>query len=152
MILYKDLLKIFRRAFMVLSLIFAMLLSVAGSVFGQSPIASFSVPSAEGCVPFNVQFTNTSSNATSYQWNFGNGNTSVVTNPSNVFSLPGVYTVSLTASNANGLTSTTSAQITVNPKPVANFNVSLNTGCQGEQVFDFQKSIYLIRFLCLGFW
>ncbi|MBK7683394.1 MAG: hypothetical protein IPJ26_13445 [Bacteroidetes bacterium] len=57
MILYKDLLKIFRRAFMVLSLMFAMLLSVAGSVFGQSPIASFSVPSAEDVfhLMFNLQ-------------------------------------------------------------------------------------------------
>ncbi|MBK9639002.1 MAG: PKD domain-containing protein [Bacteroidetes bacterium] len=139
MILYKELSKIFRRASLVLSLVFAMLLSVAGSVFGQSPLASFSVPSSQGCVPFNVQFTNTSSNAISYQWNFGNGNTSVITNPSNVFTLPGIYTVTLTASSANGLTSTTSTQITVNPKPVANFNVSLNTGCQGSQVFDFQN-------------
>ncbi len=139
MILYKDLLKLIRHALVVLSLMFAMLLSVAGSVYGQSPIASFSVPSAQGCVPFNVQFTNTSSNAISYQWNFGNGNTSVVANPGNVFTLPGVYIVSLTASNANGLTSTASTQITVNPKPVANFSVSLNAGCQGAQVFDFQN-------------
>ncbi len=139
MILYKDLLKLFRRPLMGLSLMLAMLFSVAGSVFGQSPIASFSVPSAQGCVPYNVQFTNTSSNAISYQWNFGNGNTSVVANPGNVFTSPGVYTVSLTASSASGLTSTTSAQITVNPKPIANFSVSLNTGCQGAQVFDFQN-------------
>lgn len=139
MILYQDVLKLIRRALVVLSLMFAMLLSVAGSVYGQSPIASFSVPSAQGCVPFNVQFTNTSSNAISYQWNFGNGNTSVVANPGNVFTLPGVYNVSLTASSANGLSSTTSAQITVNPKPVANFSVSLNSGCQGAQVFDFQN-------------
>ncbi|MFN0187473.1 MAG: PKD domain-containing protein, partial [Bacteroidia bacterium] len=116
-----------------------MLLIVTSTAFGQSPIASFTVPNTQGCVPFNVQFTNTSSNAISYQWNFGNGNTSVIANPGNVFTLPGVYAVSLTATSANGLTSTTSTQITVNPKPIANFSVSINTGCQGTQVFDFQN-------------
>ncbi len=39
-----------------------------------APIADF-VPSViSGCVPLNVSFTNQSSNASSYMWDFGNGN------------------------------------------------------------------------------
>jgi PKD repeat protein len=46
-----------------------------------------------------VYFTNTSSNATSYFWNFGDGNTSTETNPTHIFTDDGNYTISLTASN-----------------------------------------------------
>jgi PKD repeat protein len=125
-----------------LCLLLAFLFCVSSS-FGQTPVASFSVPNTQGCVPFNVQFTNTSSNASSYQWNFGNGNTSVVANPGNVFTTAGTYTVTLTAISASGQSSTTSTQIIVHQKPVANFSVSQNTGCQGVQVFDFQNQSIL---------
>jgi gliding motility-associated-like protein len=49
-----------------------------------------------------VNFTNTSSNATSYDWDFGDGNeinTADLSNVSNLFSNPGSYTVWLVASN-----------------------------------------------------
>jgi PKD repeat protein len=48
------------------------------------------------------QFTNTSSNAQSYFWNFGDGNTSSVANPTHTYLLPGSYTVMLVASGICG--------------------------------------------------
>ncbi len=42
------------------------------------PIAQFSASALSGCSPLNVTFTNTSQNANSYQWNFGNGQTANV--------------------------------------------------------------------------
>ncbi|MBB3699321.1 PKD domain-containing protein [Flammeovirga yaeyamensis] len=42
-------------------------------------------------------FTNTSENATSYEWDFGDGNTSTEKNPSNTYEAGGDYTVTLTA-------------------------------------------------------
>ncbi len=63
--------------------------------------AAFTVSADTGCVPFNVSFTNNSSNATSYLWNFGDGNTSAATNPSHVYNTPGIDTVVLIAF-ANG--------------------------------------------------
>ncbi|MBK7965282.1 MAG: PKD domain-containing protein [Bacteroidetes bacterium] len=120
-------------------LLMAFLCCLVGTTFGQTPVASFSVPNTQGCIPFNVQFTNTSTNAVSYLWNFGNGNSSVLANPGNVFTAAGNYTVTLTATSASGLTSTTSANIIVHQKPEANFSVAQLTGCQGEQIFDFQN-------------
>ena len=45
-----------------------------------------------------VTFKNTSTNATTYLWNFGDGNTSTEANPVKIFT-DGTYTVSLNASN-----------------------------------------------------
>ncbi len=119
--------------------LFLSLLSVSTVVLAQSPVASFTVSSSQGCAPFQVQFTNTSQGAVSFQWNFGNGNTSTQTSPGNVFTSAGTYTVSLTATNAGGASNVYSMQITVYPKPSANFAVSQNAGCQGSQVFSFQN-------------
>ncbi len=49
-----------------------------------------------------VTFTNTSENATSYAWDFGDGNTSKEKNPTNKYTESGNYTVKLTATNTGG--------------------------------------------------
>lgn len=46
-----------------------------------------------------VTFTNLSTNATSYSWDFGNGQTSTATNASTTYIYNGTYTVTLTAYN-----------------------------------------------------
>ena len=64
--------------------------------------------------PLTVSFTNTSSgDGLSYTWNFGDGETSLVANPSHTFS-QGVWNVSLTVTNENG-TDTTSTTIVALP-------------------------------------
>ncbi|MFM2156706.1 MAG: hypothetical protein RL516_1455, partial [Bacteroidota bacterium] len=113
---------------------------VCNGLKAQSPVASFSTTISTGCAPLNVQFTNNSQNATSYSWNFGNGNTSILQNPSNVYLSSGTYTVALTATNAAGQSSNYSTTITVVTSPVANFTVSANSGCQSSQVFNFQNT------------
>lgn len=47
-----------------------------------------------------VDFTNLSSNATTYDWDFGDGNKSNMANPSHVYSANNTYTVTLIASNS----------------------------------------------------
>ena len=67
-----------------------------------SPNASFTPDVTSGIAPLSVQFTNTSTNATSYAWNFGNGNTLAVSNTNTVSSTyltAQSYTVWLVASN-----------------------------------------------------
>ncbi len=49
---------------------------------------------------FDVQFNNLSQNAISYYWDFGDGNTSTLENPSHTYAAPGTYYVSLNASNS----------------------------------------------------
>lgn len=46
-----------------------------------------------------ANFTNTSVSATTYNWAFGNGNTSIATSPSQTYATNGLYIVTLNASN-----------------------------------------------------
>jgi gliding motility-associated-like protein len=89
------------------------------------PIASFTATPLSGCSPLVVQFTNTSTGATSYSWNLGNNVTSTQANPSTTYVTPGTYTVTLTATNGNNSNTVTMTNyITVNPSPVVAFVVS----------------------------
>lgn len=71
------------------------------------PVAAFSATNTVGCSgPLNVSFTNGSTNAVSYNWNFGDGTSSTLPNPNHAYSNPGTYTVTLTVTNNVGCTST----------------------------------------------
>ncbi len=70
---------------------------------GTAPTAQFSASPTSGVAPLAVQFTDSSTGSpTSWSWNFGDGGTSNAQSPSHTYSVPGVYTVSLTATNASG--------------------------------------------------
>ena len=73
----------------------------------KAPIADFSASITSGYAPLSVQFTDLSQYATSSSWNFGDGNTSTDQNPMHIYSVPGTYTVNLTAGNGNGTASKT---------------------------------------------
>ena len=97
------------------------------------PGASFEGTPTSGTAPLTVQFNDLSSNATSWQWNFGDASTnSTEQSPSHIYSSEGTYTVTLTAVNANG-TSTESKlnYITVSSSvvpPVASFTANVTEG------------------------
>jgi PKD repeat protein len=95
--------------------------------------ASFTVDHVSGCVPLIVNFTNTSTGATSYSWDFGNTFASAATNPITSYITAGTYTVTLTA--YNGPSSATSTMvITVYPLPTVNFTADDTTVCFGIPV------------------
>jgi len=80
------------------------------------PVASFTTSVNAGCAPLVVDFTNTSQNAVTFEWAFGNGNTQ------NVNGLAGqteTYltdaTVTLTAYDASGCSDVATADIQVEP-------------------------------------
>jgi len=108
-------------------------------VNAQSPVSSFTISSIQGCQPLNVQFTNTSINATTFQWNFGNGNTSTQLNPSNVYTTQGNYTVTLIA-NGSGGTSTSTKTVQVIAPPISNFTASPLVACQGYGSIQFTNN------------
>ncbi len=97
----------------------------------QNPVANFSANKLSGCPPLTVQFNNTSQNSVSYSWSFGDGNTSSLANPSNVFINSGNYVVMLVAYNSGGITDTlfSSDTIVVLPSPKAGFSASDTTFC-----------------------
>lgn len=85
--------------------------------------AAFTADTINGTAPLTVTFTDTSTGTpTSWLWDFGDGTTSTVQNPSHTFTTPGNYTTSLTVTNATGSGSSTQI-ITVNPPaaPAASF-------------------------------
>ena len=81
-----------------------------------APIASFTATPTSGTLPLPVSFTNTSLNANTYWWTFGDGNSSTLTNPSNVYENAGVYTVYLIVSNGSTCYDTAKLDITVYKK------------------------------------
>lgn len=66
------------------------------------PIASFQIVPNESNF-LEVSFINVSENATSYTWDFGDGNTSTEVSPTHTYTEAGEYTVALTASNDAGV-------------------------------------------------
>jgi PKD repeat protein len=79
--------------------------SKKGGGTSPAPVANFS-DSGAGLAPSTVNFTNVSTNATSYVWDFGDNTTSTVGSPSHTYTHGGVYTVKLTATGAGGSHST----------------------------------------------
>jgi PKD repeat protein len=67
------------------------------------PVASYQFTVSQSNF-LEVTFENFSQNATSYSWNFGDGNTSTQEDPVHTFASAGTYNVVLTATNAAGKT------------------------------------------------
>ncbi|HRO48285.1 PKD domain-containing protein [Agriterribacter sp.] len=99
--------------------------------------ASFTSDKRVLCTPSDaVQFTSISSGpgTLSYIWDFGDGNTSSVKNPSYSFNKKGIYTVSLTVKNEEGCSITTTQSDYLN---VASYKAAFNTPaliCEGQRV------------------
>lgn len=78
-----------------------------------STVANFEYTSDnEFFAPTTITFTNTSIEATTYSWDFGNGETSTEENPTVFYEEPGAYTVTLTASG--NTTNTKTEDILIN--------------------------------------
>jgi subtilisin family serine protease len=66
------------------------------------PVARFSASTQVGEAPLQVDFTDESPAATSWLWDFGDGNTSMDQNPTHIYNDPGLYTVTLDITDPNG--------------------------------------------------
>jgi gliding motility-associated-like protein len=95
------------------------------------PVAGFSAPAA--CFPFANIFSDTTTISAgalvTWNWNFGDGNTSNSQNPAHGYASAGSYTARLSVTSGLGCTDTTSRTIIVNPKPAPGFTA--NTVCNG---------------------
>ena len=89
--------------------------------FKTTPNVSFTADNLLGFPVLTVTFTNTTTNAESYEWNFGDGSAlSTATNPTHAYQAQGTYTVTLKATNTSVGVSSTLVKtnfITVNAKP-----------------------------------
>jgi len=92
------------------------------------PVADFTAAPTSGFLPLAVQFTDLSIGyITGRSWDFGDGASMPVPNPSHTYTAAGNYTVTLYVGNYSGATSKTAA-ITVLGPPMADFTADLTSG------------------------
>jgi len=97
----------------------------------DTPLALFKSTVTTGYEPLTVQFVDASSNSpNSWVWSFGDGSTSTIQNPVHTYTIPGTYTVTLTATNAIGSNTVTQpSDITVNAAiPLSSFTANVTSG------------------------
>ena len=99
-------------------------------IVNPNPVLDFSIPAWSGCLPLSIAFSNNQVEAnTIYNWSFGNAVTSSNANTlSNLYTQPGCYDVSLTATNQFGCSAnlTQTSAICFDPNPVADFEIQNN--------------------------
>lgn len=106
----------------------------------------------QGCHPLEITFTNTTQNAHSYSWDFGDGILGDDFSPQHIFLnfdhvIPVTYPVEYFAQSVYGCFATGSSQVEVFPKPDASFLITNSPACSphdllilnnSEGVTDFQ--------------
>ncbi|MFZ2498125.1 TIGR04279 domain-containing protein [Methanosarcina sp.] len=100
----------------------------------ESPVANFTSSVTAGYTPLAVQFTDLSENEAGRIWDFGDGTNSTEQNPEHTYSAAGNYTVNLTSTNENGISSKLSTITVLEQEqsavliPLANFSSSVTAG------------------------
>ncbi|PWJ44002.1 PKD domain-containing protein [Sediminitomix flava] len=77
------------------------------------PIANFTFSNENPDSPYEVTFANASSDASSYAWDFGDGNTSTDESPVHTYTDPGIYDVKLTAADETDQSNSKIVSVTV---------------------------------------
>lgn len=96
----------------------------------REPTVNFSIVPGTQCAPFNAQFVNLSDSETPafYTWDFGDGSTSNLENPSHLYPTPGNYPVTLTMETFAGCVATLTLLqadlVNVRPSPEAGFSLT----------------------------
>ena len=114
----------------------------------DDPVANFDFPNIEYTAPANVTFSNYSTDAEDYHWDFGDGGTSMVMSPTYTYQDGGTYTVTLKAKGRGG-TSTMSKNILINEVAETSYiirNVSqyiwlsvVSYYWDGSEIFDLEQ-------------
>ncbi|PPK84669.1 peptidyl-prolyl cis-trans isomerase B (cyclophilin B) [Neolewinella xylanilytica] len=100
------------------------------------PVASFAAPEKAVEAADTVSFTNTSEKATTYFWEFGNGQTSTEAEPAIRYFQSGDYAVRLTATNEKGKSRTTTQTINVTPPEECLIRIETPQGDMLARLYD----------------
>ena len=109
---------------------------------------------ADGAVPpsagFDVEqstanyleytFTNTSTDAETFMWDFGDGNTSTEESPTHVYATHDVYTVTLEVTNAAGLSASLEKTVDIQAPVTADFTFVTNQNPDTYQTVEFMDA------------
>ena len=140
-------------------------LAVLKARYVTAPTAAFTLSAGDSTtnpasVGKAVTFTSTSTipttnNATTYAWSFGNGNTSSLQNPTNIYSASGTYNVTLSVTNEGGSSTATKtvyvtnkpiislspASATVNPAGTTTYNIVMDNAPAGLSGYDMYVNV-----------
>jgi len=98
-----------------------------------------------------INFDNFSTDANFYNWTFGDGESSTVTNPSHIYKEDGTYVITLIARHANGCKDTVSKEVIIEPEYhfyIPNAFTPNNDGmndiftAEGEEIKQFSMQIF----------
>ncbi|NND94580.1 MAG: PKD domain-containing protein, partial [Flavobacteriales bacterium] len=86
------------------------------------PIADFSLSDVGACDTLDLSVTESSTDAISWDWNMGNGNTYTIQDPPDqIYTNQGIYVITLQVEGANGCVDNTSQTVSVQESPNAEF-------------------------------
>ena len=111
----------------------------------SKPTSNFNGLPRTGCFPLTVSFNDLSAagsgTITSWLWNFGDGVTSTLQNPSHTYTAAGNFTVSLNITNSFGCTKNFPQPnyVTINTGVTAAFTNTAPSSCAAPQTINFQN-------------
>lgn len=114
-------------------IVWVVLLVVAAAC--ARPVAKFTY-SGEMIAPAEIQFENQSEKATSYQWDFGDGNTSEKAEPSHRYLSSGNYLITLTAVNEKGKKKVKEERLVINAPTACLVELETAYGNMIIQLYD----------------
>ena len=110
----------------------------------SKPVISFAPNNAAQCFRNNnfifTNNSNISSGTLTYQWNFGDGQTSTQAAPSHSYAQPGTYPVKLLVISNNGCRDSLTQSVIVAPMPTALFGVTNSAQCLNGNSFSFSNN------------
>ena len=92
------------------------------------PVANFQITSTT-CINEPIIFENSSQNGCTYQWNFGDGNSSTQETPIHTYTSTGTYNITLTVISCEDCISTFQTEVFVTEPPSASFTTDISEGC-----------------------
>ena len=92
-------------------------------IVGEYATIDITIGPTEGCEPLTVYFTNNTTDAASFVWNFGDNTFSLDTSPTHTYSTTGSYYPSVVITSTTGCVTTILLDtIIVHPLPIADFS------------------------------
>jgi PKD repeat protein len=121
-------------------------------VASQLPVSAFTADTA--CLGETTHFTDLSQptgQILNWLWDFGDGNTSSLQNPTHTYALDGTYSVTLSVTDLSGCSNTIVQDVSVEALPINDFQFT-NVHCVGETVFFYDNSHTTNGFINMWAW